>query len=71
MLMHTLQCTGNNDLMILEFHYSQQGQEDKENDKFPDQLSRYSSCHNSLLKNKSTSFSVKQERKLVFSTMLT
>lgn len=48
--MHTLQYIGNNDLMIVEFHYRQQGQEAKENDKFPDQLSRYSSCHNLLLK---------------------
>jgi len=49
--MHALQCTGNNDLTTVEFHYSQQGQEDKENDKFPDQLSRYHSCHCLLLKN--------------------
>lgn len=68
--MHALQYTGNNDLMTVEFHCSQQGQEDKENDKFLDQLSRYSSCHNLLLKTSLSSFSVKQERKLVFFTML-
>lgn len=69
--MHALQCTGNNELMIVEFHYSQQGQEDKENDKFPDQPSRYSTCHDLFLKTNLTSFYVKQERKqLVFFTML-
>lgn len=69
--MHALQYTSNNNLMIVEFHYSQQGQEEKESDKFPDQLSRYSSCHNLLLKNSLSSFSVEHERKqLVFFTML-
>lgn len=49
--MHAMQCTRNNDLMIVEFHYSQQGQEDKEKDKFSDQLSRYCSYHNLFFKN--------------------
>lgn len=69
--MHALQCTGNNELMIVEFRYSQQGQEDKENDKIPDQLSRYSTRHDLFLKTNLSSFYVKQERKqLVFFTML-
>lgn len=69
--MHALQCSGNNDLMIVEFHYSQQGQEDKEKDKFPDQPSRYSSYYNLFFKNSLSSFSVQQERKqLVVFTML-
>lgn len=69
--MQVLQCTVNNDLTIVQFHYSQQAQEDKENDKVPDQLSRYSICHNLLFKTSLTSFSVKQEREqLVFFVML-
>lgn len=57
--------------MIVQFHYSQQAQEDKENDKVPDQLSRYSICHNLLLKTSLSSFSDKQERELlVFFAML-
>lgn len=69
--MHALQCTGNNELMIVAFRYSQQGQEDKENDKIPDQLSRYSMRHDLFLKTNLSSFYVKQERKqLVFFMML-
>lgn len=69
--MQALQCVGNNDLMIVQFHYSQQGQEDRENNKVPDQLSRYSICHNLLFETSLSSFSVKQERQHpVFFTML-
>lgn len=65
-----MHCTGKNDLMIVQFHYSQQGQEDKENDKENDPLSRYSICLNLLFETSLSSFSVKQERKqLVFFTM--
>lgn len=46
--MQPLQCTGTDDLMIVQFHYSQQAQEDTENNKVPDHLSRYSICHNLL-----------------------